>query len=321
MAITKTTFKNRGQWERYRTGSLLMGSSDIGTILGLNPYKTPYQYWREKKSSETPQISSELHMVRGQAKEGAIVQIFEFLTGEKVIKRSAEIEVYTNDQLKHYVQAANDREVFAKDRGYRAILEVKDTKLSISQQDLDYPAESEYKILSMWYTQLQFQMLVGDWKGGYLVIENGQKEYPYKFYEFDQEYAMWAYNKATEWFEKYILGDDIPEPETADDTILAFPEHKEGKAIELDWNQAKPYRDLVEIKRKIKALEEEKTELEDEIKREIKDAELVHWVGKPLATWRTCKTRRIDLDSLRKDNPEIVEKYETITTHRKFLLK
>ena len=31
-----------------------IGSSEVGTILGLNPYETPYQLWRRKVGIDPP---------------------------------------------------------------------------------------------------------------------------------------------------------------------------------------------------------------------------------------------------------------------------
>src|SRR5271156_958184 len=39
-------FETKEEWLKWREGGI--GGSDIATIMGHNPYKTPYQLWEEK---------------------------------------------------------------------------------------------------------------------------------------------------------------------------------------------------------------------------------------------------------------------------------
>ena len=133
--ITRTTYKTRQEWLHARNDTPVIGSSDAGTIMGLNPYMTPYQYWRVKKMEtlETAAEEDNDSMIRGRFKEDAIARMFEQVTGEKIVKRSEQIEVYRNDKYPPYMQAAPDREVFAAGRSTRYILECKDTKMHLPE--------------------------------------------------------------------------------------------------------------------------------------------------------------------------------------------
>ena len=44
MSVKTINCKNREEWLSERTGGI--GSSEIATIVGLNPYETPYSLWR-----------------------------------------------------------------------------------------------------------------------------------------------------------------------------------------------------------------------------------------------------------------------------------
>ena len=44
--------KDRAEWLEYRKDGI--GSSEVATILGLNPWETPYQLWRRKKGLDAP---------------------------------------------------------------------------------------------------------------------------------------------------------------------------------------------------------------------------------------------------------------------------
>ena len=54
MTAISTAAMSRDEWLKERTKGI--GGSDVSTILGLNPYKTPLQLWEEKtgKSSGSP---------------------------------------------------------------------------------------------------------------------------------------------------------------------------------------------------------------------------------------------------------------------------
>ena len=53
MTAISTAAMSRDEWLKERTKGI--GGSDVATILGLNPYKTPLQLWEEKgSSSKTP---------------------------------------------------------------------------------------------------------------------------------------------------------------------------------------------------------------------------------------------------------------------------
>ena len=52
MSNTVIRPKDRAEWLEYRKDGI--GSSEVATILGLNPGETPYQLWRRKKGLDAP---------------------------------------------------------------------------------------------------------------------------------------------------------------------------------------------------------------------------------------------------------------------------
>ena len=45
-------YKSREEWVANR--SLGIGASEVGTMLGINEWETPYQLWRRKKGLDAP---------------------------------------------------------------------------------------------------------------------------------------------------------------------------------------------------------------------------------------------------------------------------
>lgn len=317
MTVIKKVFKTRSEWEADRQSRPLLGSSDVGTIMGLNPYCTPFQYWHRIKSGEVEQSG---YMRRGQLKEELIATLFEEATGEKVIKETAGYIAYHNDKYPDYVWVNPDRELFAKGRSDRPTLEAKDTMMSITQADMDNATNSEYTILKCWYVQNLFQNGVMERSLGYIAVENGNKELVWKGYPFDQAVFDHVMSFCCEWFERYILGDEIPEAETADDARILWP-ISEPKTLRVGEQVAEKVEALKSKKKSQKELSKEIELLEDEIKVLTEDNEAVEYNGATLFTYKSYETNRVDLEALRRDNAQLLEPYIKPTTYRKLMLK
>lgn len=280
--ITKTVYKNREEWLEYRKGSPMMGSSDVGTILGLNPYCTPYQFWVNYHTQAAQEQSND-SVLRGQYKEDAIARLFAAKTGERIIKRSAEIEVYHNDKYPDYVQVAPDRMLFARGRRTRGIVEIKDTRMPIVAVDKENTPK-------MWYCQLMYQMGVMELDWGYLGIENGIKELVYGLFDFDAETQGYIMAYCCEWFERYILGTDIPPVETGEDARLAWPV-AEDKIRLIGAETMQQIRTLKEQKRQRKELDEKIKKTEDDLRIFFEDYTALEYEGNIVATYRGAEDK------------------------------
>ena len=71
------------QWHEIRSKGL--GGSDIGALLGLNPYKGPYQLWLEKTGQyQAPDISEKIAIQVGNEMEDLVGRLFTKQTGIRV---------------------------------------------------------------------------------------------------------------------------------------------------------------------------------------------------------------------------------------------
>ena len=87
--IQKIAFKTNEQWRHERAKSV--GASAIGTILGYNRHSTAAQLAEKMKAELRGEFdyTQTLAMMRGHAYEGGVAQIFERLTGYKIIQASS----------------------------------------------------------------------------------------------------------------------------------------------------------------------------------------------------------------------------------------
>lgn len=105
---------SREEWLAERRKSL--GGSDIGAVLGLNPYQSPYAVWADKRGI-TPDEPDNESMRQGRDLEAYVAERFEELTGKRVRRVNA---ILRNPDFPH-LHANIDREIV----GERAGLECK----------------------------------------------------------------------------------------------------------------------------------------------------------------------------------------------------
>ena len=285
--IKKTVYKTLSEFEQARQQKFVVGSSTIPTILGADKYKTPLQLYDEvvaQFDGGNMVFDDNPALTRGHFAENAVAQWFEATTGRKVVKKTAEIAVYTNDKYPD-CQASPDRELFANGAAKRPILECKDTLRHISATDLDeLPAE--------WYLQIQWQMGIMERDSAVIAICDGAKTLQYREFAFDAilfEQAMAGAKK----FIAAVRNRIPPEPISGDDIQALYPQPTE-LAKEVPITVADAVTRYRAKKAAIRTLTEECDALADAIKVACGDAAEITYNGVPLATYKAgAKGRRL----------------------------
>lgn len=148
MSYTVIRPKDRNEWLRQREKGI--GSSEVGTILGLNPFETPYQLWRRKKGLDAPKQES-FAMKAGHYLEDAVSLFYHDETGKDIIKRSAGDYLIVDDE-KPFLRVSPDRTYWIPDMPRndhnKGILECKTTQMEID----------ENSVPQHWFAQLQYQL-------------------------------------------------------------------------------------------------------------------------------------------------------------------
>ena len=108
--ITKINTKNHEEWLEERKKSL--GGSDVGAVLGMNTYSSPYTIWAEKTGKLPPFEGNEWTRL-GNDLEGYVADRFSEASGLKVINDNA---TWRNDKYPH-LHANFDRKVVGMKAG------------------------------------------------------------------------------------------------------------------------------------------------------------------------------------------------------------
>lgn len=307
-------YKTREEWLQNRSKGI--GASEAGTVLGLNPWETPYQLWRRKKGIDPPKVEN-FAMVAGHILEDAVAQFYQRESHCQIIKASTDDYTIVNTDTP-YMRVSPDRtfwRVGAKhNEASKSILECKTTQMSIDPEDVP----------KHWFCQLQMNLGVGEYKDGALAWLTMGREFGYLDVDFDPDFFAWMKGEITEYWNRYILGDEIPAATTAEDVLLKFSKHKAGKEVVATPEILAQIDRLKEVKEEGKKFETEQKEIEGNLKLFFEDAEsIVDSNGKTLATWKAPKpSSKFDAKAFEADNPELYGSYcKEVQGARRLLVK
>lgn len=289
------------EWLKLRNNGI--GSSEVATVLGLNPFETPYRLWRRKKGIDTPPEET-FAMRAGHYLEDAVARFYADETGATIIKNSSGDWFYIND-LRPYMQVSPDRTGWPKgarhNESNKIIVECKTTQLSVDADDVP----------DHWYLQLQYQLGVSETEHGALAWFSRGRDFGYKELDFEEGIFKFITNRLDEFWERYIIGDEIPPDINDTDTLLRYPSHISGKRFTADITLADRIAELKGIKKEISALDLRKKEIETEVKMAFSDSEAMYDAhGNIIATWKAQKpSQKFDEKAFSEDHPDIYVQY------------
>lgn len=305
--------RERAEWlELRKTG---IGSSEVATIVGLNPWETPYQLWRRKVGIDAPKEEN-LAMKAGHYLEDAVSRFWADETGREIIKRSA-VDWIIRDNDRPYLQVSPDRTYWLTGEKHndtnKGILECKTTQMAVDADDLP----------KHWFCQVQYQLGVAGLEHGSLAWLCSGREFGYKDIDLVPDFYQWLVDEVSRFWQDHVLAHVEPSAISVKDVLLKYNRHADGKIIEVGADILDACTELKEVKRQIKALEDTQASLEERIKLVFGDAEGISFDGQTLATWKAPKpSKRFDAKALQVADPDTYAKYVTTQQGaRRFLLK
>lgn len=292
-----------------------IGGSDIATVLGLNPWKTAFQLWKEKTGREEQDFSpaAQERMHWGTVLESVIADHYADTTGRRVQRVNAMLR-----HPEHQIALAHiDRAITAADKrarwngqelnGALGILEVK-TANAFAVKDFEEAVPTNYWLQCQWYmgiTKTPWADLA--------VLFGGQIFSTYRI-EADQALFSEILEAAQDWWDRHITTDTPPDPQTEDEARQRWASHIPGKAIELSQEAAETATKLVEIQADIAALESEEKKLRDALLCAIGDAEIFLHQGRKLGTWKANKDSiRFDQTLFKSEHPDLYREFTKTT--------
>lgn len=313
MSVTIIRPTDRNEWLQHREQGI--GSSEVATILGLNPWETPYQLWRRKKGLDKGK-SETFAMKAGHYLEDAVSMFWHDETGRDIIKRSAGDWLMVNTE-KPFMRVSPDRTYWLSgmphNNANKGILECKTTQMRIDPDDLP----------KYWFCQVQYQLGVAEYEQGSLAWLSQGREFGYKDISLVSDFFAWICEEVTKFWIDNVQGNIEPEAQSVEDVLLRYNRHTDGKILEVSDDIFTACNDLKALKEQIAKLDEHKEELETKIKMCFADAEAISYGGQTIATWKAPKpSERFDAKAFAKAHPDLAKEFTAVSQGaRRFLLK
>lgn len=279
----------REEWLAHRRSSI--GGSDAATIVGLNPWGSPYELWADKLGRIPPKEENEAMRI-GHDLEQYVAERFTEAAGKRV-RRENHILRNTAYPFAH---ANVDRLIV----GEKAGLECKTTSVLNMRKfkDGDFPAN--------YYVQCQHYMMVTGYDTWYLaVLVLGREFLWFEIKRNEEDIA--ALIEAEETFWGYVVKQEAPPVDGTDAcgrTLDAlYPESDPNESIDLTA-VAKELEHRSELCSQIKTLELQKKQCENAIKDFMQGSERGSCEGYKVS-WKSQDRITLDSKKLAADHPEI----------------
>lgn len=313
MATTIIRPTNRQEWLDVRKNGI--GSSEVATIVGLNPWQTPYQLWRIK-TGQDPAKTENFAMRAGHYLEDAVSLFWQDETGREVIKRSAGDWIIQSKEHP-FMQVSPDRTFWLtgekRNEANKGILECKTTQYTIDGDDLP----------RYWFCQVQYQLGVAELQKGSIAWLTQGRSFGYRDIDFVPDFYEWLKDEVARFWVDNVQGGKEPDLINLDDMLLKYRRHTAAKVVEVGDEMLDAYHELKDLRGQIATLDERKTELETKLKMAFGDAEAIAYGGETLATFKAPKdSMKLDSKALAAAHPDIVAEFTKPTPGaRRFLLK
>lgn len=293
------------EWRNLRKKSL--GGSDAAVVLGLNKWKSEYTLWADKNGF-IPEIEDNEAMRIGRDLEEYVAHRFTETTGKRVRRRNY---MFVHDDYE-YITANVDREIVGENAG----LECKTTNI-FAKSDFE-----SGEIPLYYYCQCMHYMAVMGYEKMYLaVLVLGKAFYWFEINRDDTEIES-LINAEVEWWNKYMVGDEIPPLDGSDstaDTLSKMYPYDNGFVIH-NSNLKPDVENYLNLKNRIAELKKSLDEYENKIKAGIGEAEGC-LIGKYEAVWKKQKRCSLDTKKLKSERPEIYNEFLKETNVRTFKIK
>ena len=273
----------REQWLKKRGERI--GGSNISTILGLNPYQSPYDLWLRLTKREQPPVENN-NMIAGRFLEHAIADWFDYVTPHHVVKASAGNILYEHPEYPFLV-ASPDRKVFlngSRKKEDTALMEIKTTGMNVDPDEVPF----------YWFLQPTYYCgMLGYEKFIVLWYDRHRNNIDYKLYDFDKSIYDTLIEQAVYFWNEYVVKDIPPPAVNASDIEKLYPQSEEGKSLIATDDILDIYSSAIHAYRLKNKYYQEYKELSDKIKVIMKDAEtLLSPNMERLFTYKTDKNNK-----------------------------
>ena len=276
-----------------------IGSSDIATILNLNPHQTILELWAEKTGQIPSKDLSDNEAVEWGTrleKSGAIADKF---AERHKVKLIAYKKRFIHPDYPFFTCELDN--IIA---GTDEIVEIKTTSLW-KYRDWQKPND----VPPQYICQVMWQLGISGRKVGWIAVLVGGQKYLEKKIEFDKKIFDEMVRRAVVFWQDFILKKVMPATISANDSDVLyqlFQPVKVGEEVNLGDELDKIAENIDSQKADLRVLEKEIEQQENLIKSKLGDKEIGlgnNWK----ATWKLQVQKRLNMEMLKREYSQIYE--------------
>lgn len=289
-----------------------LGGSDAPVVLGISPWRTPLDLWRDKTQPAMPEnLDPDRRRVleRGKRMEPYVIDMLAAETGAFIVERNAR---YIDPEF-GFLACEIDAEALADSDNERVNIEIKTVspfkarewgELGSDEIPVHYTAQAQHGMMVTGRRLCVFGVLIG---GDDFRIYQVQRD--------DEIIAAMRQREVAFWRD-HVEALQPPPPTSAAD-IEALFRRDAGTAVE-----ATPeIMGALDRVRAAKAAEKDAEAAKELIALHMRDAARLTFQGRDVATWKTQQARRFDQRAFQAAHADLFEQFVKTTESRVFRLK
>jgi putative phage-type endonuclease len=305
ISIEKLSFED---WLSIRV-MLGIGGSEVATILNMNQYETPFSIWKKKVSDEI-EIEENDYMTFGILVEPAIIAWYNKRTKSNAVKDTfirihPEYDcLFTNlDGVIHDEHGNEIGLVECKSTSYRNYeLWENDTEDCVQGIPLYHYCQVQHELSITGLPWCDLAILITD-----------RRQLKIKRILRDDEYIKKQNTALVMWWNAHVVP-MVPPEMTAKE--ISYLEPMLGSFIEADEETYENIRLLKKAQENYKSAEELVEKIKSEIIKKINDKETLVYCGEVVATYKMQSRAGLQTDLLKKEEPDIYERYKKVSSFR-----
>lgn len=325
----------RDAWLQERTKGI--GGSDVATVLGLNPYKTPLSLWEEKTGKAEGSPAGEA-AYWGTTLEDVVAKEFSKRTGMKIQRVNFLLSTGEGGWMRGNIDRAIVNEQIAKTVRVHKPEKAAETGLMLSTDvglecktanafmaDKWGPSQeaeivsgnvvTEHQIPLYYETQIQWYMAVTGIKKFYVAVLIGGQDY--RMYEVrrDEDVIKAIVEKCHAFWFKKVLADVPPDPINADD-IKKLYARDDGEMVEASNDEAADIGELRTIRERIKELQDQEKAVANRVILAIGEKSGLLISGEKAVTYKAQNSTRFSSTAFKKEHPDLYATFVQVTPTR-----